>query len=176
LVYATSPRGACHNQSDYYVIDMGQVLTELGMDQRERLGGSEKARNVAIHQDWRTISNSLVLCLFANVPVQSLLDLVNAACGYDMNLAEFLRTGERGWNIKRAINNRLGLTAENDHLPNAFLKPYNDQPPGADNFIPDIKNMLAEYYIVRGWDHHTGYPSKDKLKSLDLNWIAEDLW
>ena len=25
LVYATSPRGACHNQSDYFIADMGQV-------------------------------------------------------------------------------------------------------------------------------------------------------
>jgi aldehyde:ferredoxin oxidoreductase len=176
LVYATSPRGACHNQSDYFLIDIGQVLTELGMDQRERLGGGEKARNVAIHQDWRTITNSLVLCLFANVPVQSILELVNAACGYEMNLEDFLRTGERGWNIKRAINNRLGLTAKNDCLPKAFQKPYDDQPPGTDNFVPDIENMLTAYYKVRGWDSYTGYPSKEKLNSLGLEWIAEDLW
>ncbi|HEX7975926.1 MAG TPA: aldehyde ferredoxin oxidoreductase C-terminal domain-containing protein [Anaerolineales bacterium] len=25
LVYATSPRGACHNQSDYFFVDVGQV-------------------------------------------------------------------------------------------------------------------------------------------------------
>ena len=54
LVYATSPRGACHNQSDYFLIDMGQVLTYLGMEAYDRQGGAEKAENVAIHQDWRT--------------------------------------------------------------------------------------------------------------------------
>ncbi len=32
LVYATSPRGACHNQSDYFLVDFGQVETSLGME------------------------------------------------------------------------------------------------------------------------------------------------
>jgi len=175
LVYATSPRGACHNQSDYYLIDIGQVLTSIGMEQFSRQGGAEKSRNVSIHQDWRTISNSLVVCTFANVPPESILDLVNAACGLDWSLKELILTGERGWNLKRAINNRLGLTRENDKLPKALLQPYADHPSGAVDFFPDLKNMLEAYYEVREWDQTTGYPKKEKLQSLGLDWLVEDL-
>ncbi len=32
LVYATSPRGACHNQSDYYLVEIGQAEEDLGME------------------------------------------------------------------------------------------------------------------------------------------------
>jgi aldehyde:ferredoxin oxidoreductase len=176
LVYATSPRGACHNQSDYFLIDMGQVLTSIGMDQFSRQGGAEKAKNVSIHQDWRTISNSLVSCIFANVPPESILDLVNTACGLDWSLPELMRTGERGWNLKRAINNRLGLTRKNDKLPKALLQPYSDHPAGADDYVPDFENMLNGYYEARGWDNITGYPKKEKLISLGLDWLVEDLW
>ena len=91
LVYATSPRGACHNQSDYFLIDMGQVLTDLGMDSDDRQGGAEKALNVAIHQDWRTVANALVLCVFANVPVETVLELVNPACGLEWQVADLMR-------------------------------------------------------------------------------------
>lgn len=176
LVYATSPRGACHNQSDYFVIDMGQVLTSLGMKRMDRHAGAEKAHNVAIHQDWRTIANSLVLCIFANVPAETVVDLVNAACGLDWTIHDLMLTGERGWNLKRAINNRFGLTRKNDKLPKALLQPYSDHPAGVDGYTPDFDKMLESYYEVRGWDPKTGYPKKDKLLSLGLEWLLEDLW
>jgi aldehyde:ferredoxin oxidoreductase len=81
LVYATSPRGACHNQSDYYIVDLGQVESKLGMEYFDRHAGSEKAANVAIHQNWITLFNSLVMCLFAHVPPDTVLELTNAASG-----------------------------------------------------------------------------------------------
>ena len=176
LVYATSPRGACHNQSDYFLVDIGNILTSIGMHQFSRQGGGEKAQNVAIHQDWRTISNSLVICAFANVPPESILDLINAACGLDWSLGELMLTGERGWNLKRIINNRLGLTRENDKLPKDLMRPYSDHPSGAVDFVPDLNNMLEAYYEFRGWDPITGYPTEKKLISLDLDWTMEDVW
>ena len=176
IVYATSPRGACHNQSDYYLADIGQVLTSIGMEQFSKHGGAEKAHNVAVHQDWRTIANSLVLCIFANVPPETVLDLVNAACGFNWSLEELMRSGERGWNLKRIINNRLGLSRKNDRLPKAFLQPYMDYPAGANEYFPDIDNMLEAYYSVRGWDVNTGYPSKERLLTLWMEWTLEDLW
>ena len=174
LVYATSPRGACHNQSDYFLIDIGQVLSSLGMEKLSRHGGSEKAKNVSIHQDWRTIANSLVMCVFANVPPESVLDLVNAACGLNYSLSELMKVGERGWNLKRLINNRMGLTRKNDRLPKAFLQAYADHPVGVNGYFPDIEKMLATYYEVRGWDPATGYPDQEKLTSLGLDWVMED--
>jgi aldehyde:ferredoxin oxidoreductase len=176
LVYATSPRGACHNQSDYFLIDMGQVLTDLGMESIDRQGGAEKAGNVAIHQDWRTIANALVMCVFANVPANTVLELVNCACGLEWKISDLMQFGERAWNLKRVINCRLGLTRINDKLPKAFLKPYVDNPPGSDGFVPDIDHMIDAYYIARGWDADTGYPKKEKLFALGLEWVMEDLW
>jgi aldehyde:ferredoxin oxidoreductase len=175
LVYATSPRGACHNQSDYFLIDMGQVLTDLGMEALDRQGGAEKAVNVAIHQDWRTVANALVMCIFANVPVNTDLELVNAACGLEWKVADLMRAGERAWNLKRVINYRLGLTCNNDKLPKAFSQPYADHPAGSDGYVPDMDSMLDVYYQVRGWDAQTGYPTKEKLIAVGLEWLVEDL-
>ena len=176
LVYTTSPRGACHNQSDYFLIDMGQVLLDLDILAIDRHAGAEKARNVALHQDWRTIANSLILCIFANVPAVTVLELINAACGLDWDIKEMMRCGERGFNLKRVINHRLGLTMHNDKLPKAFLQPYQDHPEGADGIVPDFDHMLKAYYLVRGWDPETGYPKKETLTSLGLDWLVEDLW
>jgi aldehyde:ferredoxin oxidoreductase len=174
LAYATSPRGACHNQSDYFFVEWGQVEEAIGLQVYERQAGAEKSANVAIHQNWRTVFNSLVMCIFANVPPQTQVDLLNAACGYNLTIADMLKIGERGWTIKRAINNRLGLTRANDKLPKSLLEPLPNG--GAAGYIIPFAEMLETYYEARGWDRFTGRPSKEKLRELGLDDIASDLY
>ena len=176
LVYATSPLGAAHNQSDYYLADIGQVEPALGLKYFDRLAGAEKAANVAIHQDWRTVSNSLVICIFANIDPQMVVDLLNAACGIRLQIPDLLLIGERGWNLKRVINHRLGLWQNEDILPNGFRQPYADEPAGIPKgFVPDFEPMLQAYYASRGWDPETGYPTREKLDQLGLSQAADDL-
>ena len=175
LVYATSPRGACHNQSDYFLVDIGQVESELGLKLYSRHAGAEKAKNVALHQDWRTVFNSLVMCLFTSVSPDTIVHLINSACGFTWDVPQMMKAGERGWNLKRSINNRLGLTSENDTLPEQFLRPYPDSQ-GTSGYAPDIHEMLVAYYDARQWDPETGFPTREKLKELGLEWVAEDLW
>ncbi len=174
LSYATSPRGACHNQSDYFYVDWGHANEELGIAFYPRHGGAEKAANVARHQDWRTVYNSLVMCIFANISPGTQVELINAACGLDWDVEEMMRCGERGWNLKRAINNRLGLTRKNDKLPKALLEPYNEG--GAAGYVIPFDEMIKAYYAARGWDPGTGRPTKEKLESLGLGEIVGDLW
>ncbi|GAB4420109.1 MAG: aldehyde ferredoxin oxidoreductase family protein [Anaerolineales bacterium] len=174
LSYATSPRGACHNQSDYFLVDMGTVSEEAGIEYFSRHDGAEKAANMARHQDWRTVNNALVMCLFANVPPQTQVDLINAACGLDWDVEEMMRCGERGWNLKRVINHRIGLTRANDKLPKALLEPLNEG--GAEGYVIPFDEMLRAYYEARDWDFETGRPSKRKLEALCLADVAEDLY
>jgi aldehyde:ferredoxin oxidoreductase len=172
LVYATSPRGACHNQSDYFLVEIGQCYPSLGLNYYPPQAGVEKAANVARHQDWRTLFNSLVMCFFANVPPETVLDLVNSACGAGLSLQELQLIGERGWNLKRVINNRLGLTRSNDRLPKSLLQPYEDDP---DGYVPDFNAMMEAYYLARKWNSLTGYPEVEKLEELGLDWVIQDL-
>jgi aldehyde:ferredoxin oxidoreductase len=174
LVYATSPRGACHNKSDYFLVEWGQADTSIGVQFIEQHAGAKKSANVAHHQDWRSVCDSLVLCLFGNVPAEMVAGLVNAACGYNYNVNDLLRCGERGWNLKRAINNRMGLTSSNDKLPKALLQPLADGP--AAGYVPPLEEMLTAYYQARGWDPETGKPTTKKLAELGLEWVAQDIW
>ncbi len=114
------------------------------------------------------------MCIFANVEPDEQVKLINAACGLDWTIAELMKSGERAWNMKRAINNRMGLNAANDKLPKALLEPFTDG--GSAGFVPDIKEMLLAYYAARGWDVETGKPLREKLVQLGLEDIAQDLW
>lgn len=174
LSYATSPRGACHNQSDYFFVDWGHTHEQLGIEFFSRHGQAEKSANVAKHQDWRTVFNAVVMCIFANVEPDMQVKLINAACGLDWTVDDMMVAGERAWNLKRAINNRLGLTRANDRLPKALMTPFLDG--GSEGFVPDLEGMLIAYYEARGWDMDTGKPTREKLTELGMEEVARDLW
>jgi aldehyde:ferredoxin oxidoreductase len=167
LSYATSPRGACHNQPDYFFVDWGHEMPEIGVQFIDRLVDADKGPNVARFQDFRTIFNALTICIFANVEPEKMAALVNAACGLDWDVKELMRFGERGLNLKRLINMRMGLEGANDRLPKRLLEPYEEG--GSAGFVPDLEGLLHGYYMERGWDPSTGRPTPEKLADLGLD-------
>jgi aldehyde:ferredoxin oxidoreductase len=167
LAYVTSPRGACHNQGDYFLVEMGNSIDDLNLPMTERLEDGGKAHHVARHQDWRTVCNSLPICFFAAVKPSAIVPLLSAATGHDWTLDEMLRAGERAWNLKRAYNCKLGLARASEKLPKLLLEPLPNG--GQMGHVPDMELMLQEYYAARGWDPATGKPTQQKLAELGLN-------
>ncbi len=170
IVYATSPRGACHNQSDYFMVEIGQTVEEVGVGLFGRQEGAVKAANVARHQDWRTVGNALVLCQFANVPPATVVELVNAAIDADYDLEGLMQAGDRGWQLKRMVNLRLGLRPADDRLPGLLRRVLPDG--GAAGYDIPFEQMLRAYYAARDWDPGTGWPSDDRLRRLGLSDVA----
>jgi aldehyde:ferredoxin oxidoreductase len=176
VVYATSPIGASHNQSDYYMIEIsGRVLDELGVNAVDRFEMAGKGAPVAKHQDWRAVVSSLVQCFFPNPPVKNMVEMLAAATGYGITLDNVLTYGERMTNLKRALNLKLGYRArESEKLPELLLRPLADG--GSEGHVPKLEPMLREYYRYREWDWETGKPRREKLMALGMAEIAKDLW
>ena len=167
LVYATSPRGACHNQGDYFLVDgLGHTNEEIGVNLFDRHDGAAKAANVVRHQDWRSCGNNLVLCIFANVANETCRSLVEHATGFDVSLAELMTVGERSWNLKRVVNLRLGMNRSQDRLPEVFMSPLPQGVPAGK--VPPFDEMLEAYEVARGWDHVSGWPRPETLERLGL--------
>lgn len=170
IVYATSPRGACHNQGEYFMIELGGSIEELGLQMTERLVDGGKAQFVARHQDWTTVVNSLVSCLFAAVKPSEMARLLSAATGVEYTLDGMMKSGERAWNLKRAINCRLGVRRENDRLPKLLMQSLPDG--GQMGHVPDMELLMSEYYAARAWDPETGKPQPAKLQELGLGFAV----
>ncbi|UCE98274.1 MAG: aldehyde ferredoxin oxidoreductase family protein [Dehalococcoidia bacterium] len=170
VAYATAPRGGCHLESDFFYVEIGQEIPEVGITASPRgkwtESSSEKAQAVSRHQDWRSLYDSLIICKFAGYSANLVTKLVNAATGWHITPRELLTSGERIFNLKRLININFGLTTAEDKLPKLLLEPLSDG--GAKGQVPNIEMMLDEYYQFRKWDKKTGLPTHQKIKQLGL--------
>jgi aldehyde:ferredoxin oxidoreductase len=174
LAYATSPRGACHMQGDVYIVELGLTLAEAGIEPgSSRFVSQGRAPVVANLQDWRTLYNSAIMCIFVNPTAPLLAQLLSAATGGPPEVQWWQRAGERIFQLKRAFNNRLGVRRGNDRLPERLLLPMAN---GTEGHRPRMDILLDEYYQHRDWDWQTGRPSPKRLEALGLGDVAEDLW
>ncbi len=174
LTYTTSPVGGSHNHSDYYWVEAGRVIEELDILSPDRRQDAGKAVYVARHQNWNSLINALVTCVFANAPVTSYIELLNAATGRSLDADGALEVGERIFNLKRALNVRLGYTPQGERLPRLLRQPLAEG--GTEGFVPDEALLLREYYQARDWQPTTGKPTRHKLEALGLPEVAADLW
>jgi len=157
LAYATSNRGGCHLRA--YMA--GPEV--LGKPKKvDRLTFSGKAELVKIYQDETASIDSLVLCKFASFSISKQLfaEMLSAATGVDYPVEEFLKCGERIWNLERLFNNKAGFSRKDDTLPERFFEN------GGIN-RSEFENTLDEYYLQRGWDKN-GAPIEEKLDELGI--------
>jgi len=168
--YAVSPRGACHNFSVLYLVEMGQTVPELGLVSEDRMSNDGKAELAFNSENFRAVYSAMQMCMFANPPVEDIVSMLSHCTGQKLAQQDLLKIGERIIMAKRVMNLRLGLTPKDDTLPKHALKPLADGPTGGK--VPDLSRQLKEYYALRGWDPTTGHPSQERLRALGVESLS----
>jgi aldehyde:ferredoxin oxidoreductase len=85
-----------------------------------------------------------------------------------------MRSGERAWNLKRAINNRMGLTRANDKLPKAFLSRITKAARQA--LCPISKPCWQHITKPAVGIGQAASRSQQKLMEMGLDEVVKDLW
>ncbi|MFW6106174.1 MAG: aldehyde ferredoxin oxidoreductase family protein [Desulfovermiculus sp.] len=169
LSYATSNRGACHLAGFTHGLEESLTMPELGYNQPfDPFTTRGKGEMVARMQDLMGLFDSLKVCKFVlgALRIQDLLQGLQAATGQDLDLAEFMQTGERIFNLKRMFNISCGVSRKDDTLPLRVMTRARDGG-RAKGQLPPLGRMLGDYYAVRGWDEF-GRPRPETLQRLGL--------
>jgi aldehyde:ferredoxin oxidoreductase len=139
------------------------------------------------------LRNSLPMCNFASLP-DCYFDppemdirifeskVYSAVTGIDMDVEELWRTGERIWNLYRAVMiSRDGRTREEDTFTKSFFKEQWEPGdvthlfPTARLYRDKFEAVKDRYYKLCGWDVKTGRPTRVKLEELELEDVADKL-
>ncbi|MCP4755163.1 MAG: aldehyde ferredoxin oxidoreductase family protein [Proteobacteria bacterium] len=174
ISYATGPRGACHLKGEYYNVDMGTGVKELNVKAGDRLSSVKKGDAAARYQSFKDLYDSLPLCKFSPLSVTQISAFLSGVTGWDYSPDDLLLAGDRSMNVKRAINNKLGLTRADDRIPKICLDALDEG--STAGVSPDMDLLLKDYYQYRQWDWKTGKPTKEKLIEQGMEEIARDLY
>lgn len=174
LGYATSSRGACHERPDWFTFEIGTGIPDLMLFPGYRFSMEGRVAGLIKYQDEREVYDCLIMCKFSQSTPTEVLNLFNAVTGWNYSMDDFLKVGERAFNLKRAINNLRGVTREDDTLPEIVTKPLEIGSTAGQKL--ELEPMLREYYENRKWDWATGKPTKEKLEELGLTEAAKALW
>ncbi len=163
LNYATNNRGGCHVRG--YTISVEVLGSPVKMDPSTTAG---KAQLDISFQNLTAALDSSGACLFSTfgLGADELAQMLSTLTGVSYSTEEFIKAGERIWNLERLWNLKAGFTLKDDTLPARLLKdPISTGP--AKGRVNRLGEMLPEYYQLRGWDKN-GVPSEKKLQELAL--------
>jgi aldehyde:ferredoxin oxidoreductase len=176
LAYATCSFGAGHMEAglgrsveNYSGSAIPTSYPDLGYPEAlDRFAMEGKGELTAKTQNFHSMVDSLVVCMFLSWRLQpsNLVEMLNSATGWNLDLDEFMLTGERIFNLRRMFNVRRGISRKDDTLPSRFLT-HKRGTGGAADSLPFLGLMLNEYYAYRGWSEE-GIPTREKLTELGL--------
>lgn len=142
--------------------------------------GVAKARNYTILENWSSFGKVVGLCYFGPAPrsfmqVDEVLTAVRAATGWnELTIEDLLRIGERATNLARAFNVRNGFSRKDDTLPERMFQPLENGPmAGATMPREEFQQTMDEVYRLKGWNPDTTVPTRDRLRELGIEWVAD---
>jgi len=157
--FATSNRGACHKRA---------IIGDEFSGKVDPLAYEGKGKLTKEIQDKVNAIFTLVGCRFSEFtyPFNIYIKLLNAATGMNFTESEFLRVGERIWNMERIFS---GFSRKDDRLPERCYTHAIPSGPLAGQRVDREKfeKMLDEYYEARGWNKE-GRPTEAKLRELSI--------
>ena len=189
LIYAVNPFGADHQSHEHDPVyekdyeDYADRLAALDLlePQPKFSLNPEKVRFAFYTQQFYSALDSLNLCQFVWGPAWQLygpnqmVELVRAVTGWEVNLWELMKVGERRLNMLRAFNAREGVGAEADTVPPKLLIALQGgRSDGVAVSVEEVEVAKELYYHMAGWDEN-GCPTRAKLEELALGWVADEL-
>ena len=171
LGLAVNARGADHNRSGAYEVDLSGA--------HDRLAGGEAQVAGAIEtEDRAAVMDSLILCKFLRgvfeEPFPEWARLLELVTGWGVDADELATTARRIVLAKRLFNLREGWTREEDWLPERFLSESLELESGrtATLTASRLEAMIDSYYRGRGLEE-TGIPSPGTVGELSLRGLIE---
>jgi aldehyde:ferredoxin oxidoreductase len=183
LSYVTANRGGDHITAwieGPTFIDMPLLLVEESSIQDPFVANPEEAKVLVDLENALTVLDGIGGCKFMGIllTAEDIVGLITSATGWAFDADRFRKSGERSYNLMRALCVREGIDRAQDVLPERLLAdPLPDGP--AQGMVIEretLEVMKDAYYEFRGWDRATGIPTPEKLRELELDDLIEELW
>jgi aldehyde:ferredoxin oxidoreductase len=172
--YVSDPTPARHTRSGTAFQEEGMAnpttMNILGLPLKmERYDPTGKGKAHSLVTAWQHLINTTGLCIFAGDGLNfSLLEMMKAVTGWNLNHNELIKTGLRISTLLHAFNLREGFKPADFAMP---PRPYGSPPlkiGALQGITVNVENLKRQYYEAMGFDPVTGEIRKDKIEELGL--------
>lgn len=152
LSYSTNNRGACHCRA--WTVRPEVFGTEFTPEQL--------AAMVQGRQDSGSVRDSLIVCVFlhATLGYKVYAPALRSVTGLDYSISSLKEAGERIFQLERLMNVGLGVSSDQDNLPQRILMGMDDPEKHTES-----KSL---YYQLRQWNED-GVPDESVLRTVGLS-------
>jgi aldehyde:ferredoxin oxidoreductase len=168
LGLAVATRGACHNRSSAYEVDLSDRLDP-------QAEAEAMARAAIDAEDQAALLDSLTICKFLrhcfdDLPAESAA-LFSAVTGIEASGDDLRQAAARINTLKKLFNIRQGWKRADDSLP-----PRVFEPAGSGPAISPVRleALIDAYYRARGWDANGLIPAAS-FEALGLHSILSEV-
>ena len=178
--YAFDPTPGRHTAASVDFIDIGPIDNfvegfEMPKKRKKDIDKKYEAQKLTtgIHQ----VISSVGLCMFSNLfGKYPLIELVNSLTNWEMNIDELIESGLRIQTLRQAFTLREGVEIAKNKLPGrVYGEPPFEKGP-TKGITVDYEGFYKGYCGKMGWNPENGYPLKETLKNLNLEFVAKDLY
>jgi len=180
FTYAYDPTPGRHTAASIDFIDIGPINKfQKGLKLPD---GWKKNENKWIKGQKITTCFYQALCcaglcsfstLFGPYPF---LDLINSLTGWNITVDECLNIGLRIQTLRQAFTLREGINIANNKLPGRVIGDPPDERGPTKGISVDYQNYYEGFCNEMGWNPENGYPLKETLRELDLEFVIKDLY
>lgn len=168
--YTFDPTPGRHTTASLDFFVMGPIIKPNGLfegitlPRRFKRPGNDRSEAEKIVTAIMQFTHSLGLCEFVYVfQKYPLLEIIKAVVGWDLDIAEAIKIGQRIQTLRQAFTLREGIDIIKNKIPERTVTV---------DYLEDYKG----YCEKMGWNPETGYPLKETLADLNLDFVVKDLF
>jgi len=182
---SVDPTPGRHTTGAQLYYDMYKLWTRVpGLPQSSQLyakstryqPGNGRTESAVAVSNFTQFYNSVGACYFGmliGVDRVPIFEWTNAATGWDLPPAEYLRIGQRIQTLRQMFNIREGIDPHSLKISRRLIgdPPLESGPNRGVKF--NLEALMKAYWKAIGWDAETGIPTAETLTALEMNDIVQ---
>jgi aldehyde:ferredoxin oxidoreductase len=180
FTYNYDPTPGRHTAASIDMIDIGPINKfqkglKLPKGWKKNLKKKQEGQKMvtAFHQ----VLSSVGLCSFSTLfGAYPIIDLINNFTGWNINIDGLTKIGLRIQTLRQAFTLREGIDIANNELPGRVIGNPPDERGPTKGVTVEYQEFYEGYCREMGWNPENGYPLKETLKDLNLDFVIKDLY
>lgn len=180
FTYAFDPTPGRHTAASINFSEIGpfdKFEESLKLPKKWKKDEKKKVEAQLINTGFHQILSCAGMCMFSpSFGSYPFIDLLNSLTGWNTNIEEYIKTGIRIQTLRQAFTLREGINITQNELPDRII----GLPPAKKGPLKgktvEYKEFYKEFCNRIGWNPENGYPLKETLKDLDLEFVIKDLY